>query len=331
MNFWNGRNVLVTGANGFLGSWLTERLVNNAASVVALLRDDIPNTNLSYSGTDKRISTVWGDLVNFETIRRILNEYCIDTVFHVGAQAVVAIANRSPIPTFYSNITGTWNVLEAARLTETVECVMVASSDKAYGKHNILPYTEDAALLAKYPYDVSKACTDLIARSYWSTYGLPVGITRCANFYGGGDLNFSRIVPDAVRSILRGQRPVIRSDGTPVREYFYIEDAVDAYLTFAEQMKAKKLQGDAINFGTGEYLSVLDLVKRIIAVSGRRLEPEILGKGELHAEIDRQYLSSDKARRLLGWNAKTRLDEGLRKTFKWYEEYFNFIEASRKK
>lgn len=326
MNFWDGKNVIVTGANGFLGSWLTGKLVQNGASVVTLLRDDIPNSNLFYSGTNKRVSIVWGDLSDFDTVRRALNEYSIDTVFHIGAQAIVSVANQSPLPTFFSNIVGTWNVLEASRLTDTIGCVIMASSDKAYGKHEILPYTEDAPLLAKYPYDVSKACADMIARSYWATYRLPVGVTRCANLYGGGDLNFSRIVPDAVKSVLYNRQPVIRSDGTPIREYFYIEDAVEAYLSFAEKMRQKNLEGEAINFGTGEYVSVMELVKRIIEASGRKLEPKILGKGIPHGEIDKQYLSSEKARRLLGWSAKIGLDEGLKKTIDWYRTYFKFMD-----
>ena len=243
------------------------------------------------------------------------------TCFHLAAQAIVVAANRSPLSTFESNIRGTWHLLEACRRTRMMRCVVVASSDKAYGRHDRLPYQEDYPLLGIHPYDASKACADILARSYFQTYGLPVSVTRCANLYGGGDLNFSRIVPDTIRAILNDRNPVIRSDGSPVRDYLYVEDAVQGYLALAGQQESANVAGEAFNFGSGRPVSVSELVSKLIALSGRtHLAPDVQGQST-PGEIDRQYLASDKAKQLLGWQARHSLEEGLTQTLRWYENY----------
>lgn len=317
---WKTRNVFVTGANGFVGSWITRVLAEKGANVVILLRDEIPDSPLGHMGDvyDKLGGIVKGNIVDYTTVERIFNEYEVDTCFHLAAQALVGVANRSPLSTFESNIKGTWNVLEAARNIKTLQAVVVASSDKAYGEHDQLPYQEDFCLNALHPYDASKACTDILARTYSNTYKMPVAVTRCANIYGGGDLNFSRIIPDTVRSILLDKDPIIRSDGTPIRDYMYIMDAVDAYLTLAENVE--KVRGEAFNFGTNLPISVLELVNKIIEISGKtHLKPVIKGKAE--GEINRQYLSSEKAERMLKWAPKYDLDRGLGETIAWYKKY----------
>ncbi|MBU2560310.1 GDP-mannose 4,6-dehydratase, partial [archaeon] len=262
---------------------------------------------------------VSGDITDLATVERIFNEYEVNTCFHLAAQALVGVANRSPLSTFESNIKGTWNVLEAARNSKTFEGMVVASSDKAYGEHENLPYTEEFCLNALHPYDASKACADILARTYFNTYGLSVAVTRCANIYGGGDLNFSRIIPDTIQSILSDKPPIIRSDGTPVRDYMYIADAVGAYLTLAE--KLGKVKGEAFNFGTNSPIGVSELVDKIIKISGKtHLRPII--KGEAKGEINMQYLKSEKAANLLGWKPKYSLEEGLKETIAWYDKYF---------
>jgi CDP-glucose 4,6-dehydratase len=320
-SFWSDRPVLVTGSSGLLGSWLTRALIERGAAVVALLRDWVPQSELIRSGHLDRIRVVRGDVRDQETMERVLGEYEIDTVFHLAAQTIVGIANRNPVSTFESNIRGTWTVLEACRRSPAVRQVVVASSDKAYGAHQTLPYLEDAPLRGRHPYDVSKSCADLIAQSYWATYGLPVCVTRCGNLYGGGDLNWNRIVPGTIRSALRGERPIIRSDGSCVRDYFYVEDGALAYLMLAEQLAQRpELAGEAFNFSNESQLTVLAVARLILRLTGcESIELEVLG----HAsnEIAHQFLDAGKARELLGWRARFTLQEGLSKTIDWYSQY----------
>jgi len=321
-SFWLDRPVFVTGCTGFLGSWLTIALVEAGAAVVGLVRDEVPFSYLRRSGYQDHIAVVRGDVTDYELIERVLNEYEIDAVFHLAAQTIVTIANRASLSTFESNVKGTWTVLEAARRSPKVTRVVVASSDKAYGVHEKLPYTEDAPLLGCYPYDVSKACADLIARAYVATYDLPVAVTRCANLYGGGDLNWSRIFPGTIRSVIRGERPIVRSDGTMVRDYLYVRDGVHAYLTLAGCLDNPEVKGEAFNFGMDNPKSVLEIVQTIIAVSDHPgLEPVVLG--EAPNEIQAQYLDSSRARRVLGWTPCYSLEEGLRETLGWYREFLS--------
>lgn len=318
--FWNGRNVLVTGCTGLIGPWLTEALVEKGARVVGLIRDWVPHSHLVRSGAVNRIRVVRGAVEDYPLIHRVLNEYEVDTVFHLAALTIVPIASRAPLALFESNIKGSWTVFEAARNSPLVSRVLLASSDKAYGAHERLPYTEDMPLLARHPYDVSKACSEMLALTYYHSYGLPIAIARCANIYGGGDLNFSRIVPEVVRAALLGERPVIRSDGRFLRDYLFVSDAVSAYLTLAEQMDDPALHGQAFNFGLDDPKSVLELTRLIISLSDQPdLEP-IIEDREL-MEIRDQYLCSEKAHRLLGWRPLFALKEGLEKTIAWYEAY----------
>ncbi len=316
--FWKGRNVFVTGATGLLGSWLTRTLVEAGSNVVCLIRDTVPQSYLVTSGIIRRVNVVHGDLKDYFTVLRAINEYEVDTVFHLGAQTIVGTAARSVLSTFESNIKGTWNVLEACRACgKLVKRVLVASSDKAYGSQAQLPYTEDAPLQGRFPYDVSKSCADLLVHSYFETYRLPVGIARCGNLYGGGDLNFSRIVPGTIRSVLLGERPIIRSDGKYVRDYFYVEDAVQAYLTLAEQLDRPGVQGEAFNFGNETPFTVLEIVERLLEVMEvRRLEPVILN--EASHEIREQYLDCTKARTRLNWRPQFALGMALTRTVEWY-------------
>jgi CDP-glucose 4,6-dehydratase len=265
MSFWAGRNVFVTGGSGLLGSWMVDELERRGANVVCLLRDWVPDSRLVSTGAIDRVTVVRGELEDRDLLIRALNEHEIDTVFHLGAQTIVGTAARSPISTFEANVRGTWNLLEGCRLCpRLISRVLVASSDKAYGEHPVLPYTEDAPLVGRFPYDVSKSCADLIAFSYWHTYRLPLAVTRCGNLFGGGDLNFNRLVPGTIRSALRDERPVVRSDGSFVRDYFYVRDAVQAYLALAERMDDASFQGQAFNFGTETPLSVLEMVQAIL-------------------------------------------------------------------
>ena len=319
-DFWLDRPVFVTGCTGFLGSWLTIALVKAGASVVGLIRDEVPFSELRRSGYQDRIALVHGSVTDYKLVERALNEYEIDTVFHLAAQTIVTIANRAPLSTFETNVGGTWALLEAARRSPKIKRVVVASSDKAYGVHQKLPYTEEDALLGCHPYDVSKACADLIARAYTVTYGLPVGVTRCANLYGGGDLNWSRIVPGTMRSLIRGERPIIRSDGTLVRDYLYVQDAVCAYLTLAEQLERPEVQGQGFNFGMDDPQSVSAIVQAMIAVSDHpEIEPIV--QGNAPNEIPEQYLASSRAKQVLGWSPALTLAEGLRETMAWYREF----------
>jgi CDP-glucose 4,6-dehydratase len=314
--------VLVTGAQGFIGSWLTGRLLDEGVRVVALRRDVPAESRFRIEGLEQRCDVVQADLADQASLVRALGEYEVEAVFHLGAQTIVGTANRSPLATWEANVRGTYTLLEACRAAgENVRRIVVASSDKAYGSHDQLPYSEDFALKPLYPYDVSKAATDMIARSYAATYGLPVAVTRLANVYGGGDFNFSRIVPDTARALVRGERPVIRSDGTPERDYIYAEDAVDAYLAIAASLDEPAMSGRAWNAGAGRPYPVSEIVSRLIAVSGRDARPDVQGEGTPHGEIDRQFLDSSRIRDELGWEPRWQLDDGLRETWAWYERH----------
>lgn len=317
-NFWKKRNVFITGATGLLGSWLTKYLLDGGANVVCLIRDNVPRSNFVTSGYMDKVAVVRGDLSDLYLLERILGEYEIDTVFHVAAQTIVSIANRNPISTFESNIRGSWNVLEACRRSSLVKRVVVASSDKAYGIHKKLPYSEDAPLQGRYPYDVSKSAVDLIARCYYETYKLPVAVTRCGNLFGGGDLNFNRIIPGTIQSIINNDAPIIRSNGKYVRDYFYVEDAALAYLMLAEKMEDEKIHGHAFNFSNEIQMPVINLAKLIIKIMGSKLTPKILN--EAKNEIPHQYLSAAKARKVLNWQSRFSLEEGLTRTIDWYKK-----------
>lgn len=319
-SFWRDRPVLVTGCTGLFGSWLTAALVEQRADVIGLVRDWVPQSQLVLSGMHQRIKIVRGDVTDYALLERTLAEYEVETVLHLAAQTIVPIANRNPLSTFETNIKGTWLLLEAARRVNTVRRVLVASSDKAYGTHEQLPYTENAPLLACHPYDVSKACAEMLARTYAVTYDLPVAITRCANLYGGGDLNWSRMVPGTMRSVIYGERPIIRSDGTLVRDYLYVLDAVAGYLRLAQALDDPALKGEAFNFGMDQPKTVLQIVQAIIAASDYpEIEPIILD--EAPNEIQEQYLSSEKAGRVLGWEPTFTLEQALRETLAWYKAF----------
>jgi CDP-glucose 4,6-dehydratase len=319
-----GRSVLVTGAHGLLGSWLTAALVAGGARVVAIRRDEPAVTALDLLGLADRVDIVRGDICEEGLIARALGEYEVGTVFHLAAQTLVGVANRSPRSTFETNVRGTWMLLEACR-EQAVEAVIVASSDKAYGPQPQLPYREDQPLAPRFPYDVSKAATDLIARSYWHTFGLPVAVTRFANLYGGGDLNRSRLVPEAVGAALAGRAPVIRSDGSPERDFLYVEDAVDAYLAIWEALGSEdrrdRTAGEAFNAGGGTPHRVRDVVALICRLAGGDVEPEIRGRGTPHGEIDRQWVDPGKLTALTGWRPRVGLEEGLRRTLTWYRDH----------
>ena len=318
---WKNKRVFVTGATGLLGSWLTEALVQKAATVVVLIRDWVPDSLLVSSPAFEKVIVVRGDLVDIEVVERILNEYEIDTVFHLGAQTIVQTATRSPLSSFESNIKGTWILLEACRHVGTVQRIVVASTDKAYGTQPVLPYSEEMPLLAEHPYDVSKACADMIAHAYYATYGLPVAVTRCGNIYGGGDLNFNRIIPGTIRSFLFNERPLIRSDGQYVRDYIYIKDVIDAYILLAENLHRSDVRGQAFNFSTNNRMKVLEVVEVLQQQMKSTLTPDIQNTAK--AEIPAQYLSSDKALRVLGWKARHGIEEGLQETIAWYKTYFS--------
>jgi len=319
--FWQDRPTFVTGGTGLLGGWLVQQLLDLGADVVCLVRDWVPQSELVRARLVEQIRVVRGDVRDQALLERILGEYEIDTIFHLAAQTIVSIANRNPISTFGTNVQSIWMLLEACRRTLTVKQIVLASSDKAYGDQNELPYDEKTPLQGRHPYDVSKSCADLIAQAYAVTYGLPVAITRCGNFYGGGDLNWNRIVPGTIRSLLRGQRPVIRSDGQYKRDYLYVEDAAAAYILLAEQVSQRaELPGQAFNFSNETPVTVVDLVGRILSLMGSHLQPDI--RNEVTNEIRHQYLSAAKARQVLGWNPLFTLDEGLRRTIEWYKEFF---------
>jgi len=319
MNFWKDRNVFITGCTGLLGSHLTKMLVEKKANVVGLVRDLVPKSNLVQSGIYDNINIVRGCVEDIHTMERTINEYEVNTVFHLAAQSIVGIANRNPLSTFESNIKGTWCVLEACRRVSTVNEIVVASSDKAYGDQEILPYDENTPLNGQHPYDVSKSCVDLISLSYYHTYNLPVCVTRCGNFYGPGDLNFNRIVPGTIRSVLNDQDPIIRSDGSFIRDYFYVKDGALSYIHLAEKMNENKIYGEAFNFSNELQITVLELTHKILKLMEREdLKPIILN--EASNEIKHQYLSAKKARKVLGWKPYYSLDEGLKETIEWYKE-----------
>ena len=319
-NFWQDRPTFVSGGTGLVGSWLIQRLVEAGADVVCLVRDWVPQSELVRAGFIERVKVVRGDVRDRDMLERALGEFEIDTVIHLAAQTIVTIANRNPISTFETNIAGTWNLLEASRRSPRVKQIVMASSDKAYGDQEILPYTEETPLQGQHPYDVSKSAADLIAATYAKSYDLPVVITRCGNFYGGGDLNWNRIIPGTIRSILRGQNPIIRSDGEYIRDYFYVRDGVLAYLHLAEQMERKEIWGEAFNFSNELQITVLELVQKILALMDKKnLEPVILNQAK--NEIKHQYLSAKKAREMLNWKPKYSLDECLQETIKWYQDF----------
>jgi CDP-glucose 4,6-dehydratase len=320
-SFWRDRPVLVTGATGLLGSWLVRHLIASGADVVALVRDWVPRSELVTGGLLDRVRLVRGDVRDQETMERALGEYEVATVFHLAAQTTVGVANRNPVSTLDTNIRGTWAVLEACRRTPTVQQVVTASSDKAYGDQERLPYREDAPVLGRHPYDVSKSCADLLSQMYAKTYRLPVCVTRCGNFYGGGDLNWNRIVPGTIRSVLRNERPLIRSDGHFTRDYLYVEDGARAYIVLAEQLAAKpKLAGDVFNFSYERRMTVLELVDKILEVMGSTLKPDV--RNEASNEIRDQYLDATKAKTTLGWTPAFTFDASLRATVDWYKRYF---------
>ena len=319
--FWLDRPTLVTGATGLIGGWLVKRLMEQGADIICLVRDWVPQSEFVRASLVEKVKTVRGAVQDQALMERTLGEYEIDTVIHLAAQTIVGIANCNPVSTFEANIAGTWSLLEACRRSPTVKQIVVASSDKAYGDHDVLPYEEDAPLQGRHPYDVSKSCADLIAQTYGATYGLPVAITRCGNFYGGGDLNWNRIVPGTIRSVLRGQRPVIRSDGQFVRDYFYAEDGALANMVLAERLaRNPDLRGHAFNFSNEIQVTVSELVERLLTLMDSDLEPEV--RNEASNEIRHQYLSAAKARKLLDWQPSFSLDEGLRQTIDWYKDFF---------
>jgi CDP-glucose 4,6-dehydratase len=319
--FWQDRPVFVTGATGLVGGWVVRQLLGAGADVVALVRDWVPRSELVASGLLDRIRVVRGDVREQDTIERALGEYEIATVFHLAAQTTVGVANRNPISTLDTNIRGTWALLEACRRTPTVQQIVMASSDKAYGEQPTLPYTEEMPALGLHPYDASKSCADLLGQMFAKSYSLPVSVTRCGNFFGGGDLNWSRVVPGTIRSALRGERPVIRSDGQFTRDYLYVEDGARAYLRLAEAMAMRpELGGEVFNFSYECRMTVVEIVSRILQSMGSPLVPDV--RNEASNEIRDQYLDATKARRMLGWSPAFTFDEGLQATIAWYREYF---------
>ena len=320
---WKGKKVLVTGATGLVGSWLVKALLKRKSIIVALVRDIDYQTEFYRSGDYLQTNIVNGSLENFSTIERAINEYEVDTIFHLGAQTIVGAAYREPLQTFESNIRGTYHILEACRRhQEFVKEIVVASSDKAYGIADKLPYTEDMPLKGSHPYDVSKGCTDLLAQTYSCTYNLPIAIARCGNIYGGGDLNWSRIIPGTILSLLNNKRPVIRSNGKYIRDYIYIKDIVDAYINLAESITKKNIYGEAFNFSTESRMSVIEIVNKIRSIMNREdLEPQILNLNL--KEIPEQLLSAEKAHEILGWYSKYDLEKGLSETVDWYKNYFD--------
>jgi len=318
--FWQDRPTFVTGGTGLVGSWLVKRLIEAGADVICLVRDWVPQSELVRTKSLEHVKVVRGDICDRGILERTLGEYEVDTVIHLAAQTIVTIANRNPISTFETNIAGTWNLLEACRRSPRVKQIIAASSDKAYGDQEILTYDENTPLQGQHPYDVSKSAADLIAHTYAKSYDLPVAITRCGNFYGGGDLNWNRIIPGTIRSILRGQRPVIRSDGEYSRDYFYVEDGAAAYMLLAEHLASQpELKGQAFNFSNEIQVSVREIVAKIIHIMESNVNPDI--RNEATNEIRNQYLSAKKARTLLNWHPLFTLDDGLSKTVEWYKKF----------
>ena len=323
--FWKNRMAFVTGATGFVGAHIVRLLVERGARIVCLQRDAVRTNSLDVFDLRRQVTVIQGAVEDYELMARILNEYEIEAVFHLAAQALVGAANRSPLSTFESNIRGTYCLLEACRVSETVKRIVVASSDKAYGSHKILPYQEDFALQGLFPYDVSKTCTDLLSQSFAHSYDLPVAVTRSANIYGPGDMNLSRIIPGTILSVLQNERPIIRSDGSPVRDFIFADDIAEAYLLLAE--KIDEARGEAFNFGSGEPIQMLELVTKIVHLMDKEneLEPLIMLKTKIEREIDAQYLASEKIFKKFGWKPATDLDTGLRKTIDWYRANFSSL------
>jgi len=321
-SFWLDHPVLVTGATGFVGSWLVKRLLSLRANVICLVRDWTPESELFHTQTIEKVTLVRGSIDDQFLLERILGEYKIRTVFHLAAQAIVEIANANPLSTFETNIRGTWLLLEACRHSTTIQHIIVASSDKAYGEQPNLPYDERMPLQGKHPYDVSKSCADLLAHTYAATYGLPTAITRCGNIFGGGDLNWNRLVPGTVRSLLRSERPIIRSDGSFVRDYLYVEDVIDAYVLLAEALSMNQhLRGEAFNFSYAQPQTALEMVQRIISMMDIHLTPDV--RNEAKNEIQNQYLNATKAKQLLHWSPRFSLEKGLHATIEWYRANLN--------
>ena len=322
ISYWSNKRVLVTGASGMVGSWLTRWLAESGAYTVAFIADIDPQSELLRSGTINRINVANGRLERYDDIERAINNHEIDSIFHLGAQPIVGAADRAPRHTFESNIQGTWNLLDACRvLNPLVKRIVVASSDKAYGTQPILPYTEDMSMNGDHPYEVSKSCTDLISTTYARTYGTPVTIARCGNIYGGGDLNWNRIVPGTFRSLLRNEQPILRSDGTFIRDYLHVDDIVSAYLLLGENTDKPEFLGQGFNFSDESPLTVMQIYDAICEVAGKAgTKPHILNTAS--SEIKDQYLDSNKAHHVLGWRASVTLEEGLRKTFGWYRNFF---------
>jgi CDP-glucose 4,6-dehydratase len=318
-HFWRDRPTLVTGASGLVGGWVVTRLLEQQASVVCLVRDWVPDS-LLLQQYQHRVTIVRGDVRYQALLERVLGEHEIDSVIHLAAQTIVGIANRNPVSTFESNIQGTWALLEACRRSPLVKQIVLASSDKAYGTADHLPYDETTPLRGQHPYDVSKSCSDLIGLSYAHSYQMPVVVTRCGNFYGGGDLNWNRLVPGTIRSVIRGERPVIRSDGEFIRDYFYVEDGAAAYLHLTEQLAANRaLAGEAFNFSNEIQVTARALAEQVVRLMGSNLTLDI--RNEATNEIRHQYLSADKARRLLQWSPLFTLEQGLEKTIHWYRQH----------
>lgn len=325
-SIWHGREVFVTGVSGLLGGWLVARLLEIGANVTCLMRDWVPQCEFVRTNNIGKVHIIRGDLRDRFTVERAIAECEATVVFHLAAQTIVQIANREPISTFESNIQGTWNVLEACRRVGSPKAIIVASSDKAYGVPETVPISESASLKGIYPYDVSKSCADLIATCYAETFALPVAITRCGNFFGGGDLNWNRIVPGTIRSIIFGQRPEIRSDGTFIRDYFYVEEGVQAYMVLAGKLlKQSDLRGQAFNFSSGMHMSVVELVSQILTLMQSSLEPLVLNK--TNNEIRCQYLSIDKARDMLNWKPVFNLNTALERTINWYRSFFLYEQS----
>jgi CDP-glucose 4,6-dehydratase len=328
MGAWAETRVLCTGAQGFIGSWVTARLLDEGAQVLVLDRPPAELSNFRLRGLHDRCTPVPADLLDPASLRRALEEHGVQAVFHLAATAIVGSATGSPLSTYEVNVRGTWNLLEACRVaTEPPRRIVVASTDKAYGVHEDLPYREDHALQPRYPYDVSKACADLIARSYAHTYGLPVAVTRFGNVFGGGDLNFSRLIPGTIRALLAGERPAIRSNGLMERDFLYAEDAVDAYLAVAGSLERPELHGRAWNASIGSPVTVLEVVERLIEIAGTGSEPDVCGQGTPHGELTRQWLESSTIFEQLGWRPAWDLEQGLEATYQWYEQELPRIPA----
>ena len=322
-NFWKERRVFLTGATGLVGSWVSRELVDRGAKVVALVMDADPQSELYRSGTIHRVHVVNGVLEDFGALERGILAHECEAVIHLGAQAIVSVAARAPLPTFEANVRGTWNLLEVCRIhSDLIKRVVIASSDKAYGESDQLPYTEDLPLKGRQPYEASKSCADLVAQSYALTYNLPVAIARCGNIYGGGDLNWTRIVPSTIRSFHFGESPLLRSDGNYVRDYIYVKDVVESYLTLAENIDSPQVRGEGFNFSPQSRVTVLEIVQKIGELMGcQGIQPTI--QNIARNEIRSQYLSSEKAQRVMKWRPKYSLEKGLNETISWYREFLD--------